>query len=308
MPKARGIHASPYYKLGRKRPSNKPALMAREFVDVSKAPPFDPVDDNLLSLPFGLYGNDQFGDCGPVSVANDLIASTGGSVVPTLQEVLALYKLCNPTFDPNTGAGDDGVDMQSMLELLMAHGIGGVKPVAFAKIEAHDDAMIEAATNIFDGTLHGATLQKAQQAQTDTVDPTWVFATPHAIWGGHAFFCGQYVAATATQTVISWALKVRTALSFRTHQLEEVWLVVWPHQVHRPGVDVEALRTAFLALTGDVLPVPVAPPVPTPVPGDLTDAAMWTDMVLWTNTRHVGSNRRAALRLREWARAKGFIG
>ena len=54
--------------------------------------------------------------------------------------------------------------------------------------------------------------------------------------------------------------------------LEEFWVVIWPENLgtkqFETGVDLHALADAYLALTGDPLPIPspVIPPVPTPSP------------------------------------------
>src|SRR5436190_16980905 len=106
-----------------------------------------------------MYGNDQYGDCGPVSVANyiRLVTQylTGAEVAVSQDAVFDLYRRSgNPNFDPATDADDNGVDMQTMLEALAAGGIGGgFKPVAFAKVDVTRVDEVRAAIAIFGGVL-----------------------------------------------------------------------------------------------------------------------------------------------------------
>jgi hypothetical protein len=163
--------------------------------------------------------------------------------------------------------------MQTMLEALLAGGIGGVKPVAFAKVDATDDDQLAAAVSIFGGVLWGVDLHHAQQQQT--LQGTWDYAAS-ADWGGHAVLHGAYDG--GADTVITWGHRVGTTAAFRQQQLKEAWVVVWAENVAHPafqqGVDLAALATAYENLTGRPFPVP-APPAsspaatapPTAVPG-----------------------------------------
>lgn len=268
----------PRYKLGRRAPKNAPALHLGAFL-TGTIPAHPASADHFGSLPFGLYGNDQFGDCGPVSVANLVRLVTGGllglEVQPSLEDVFDLYRRSgNPGFDPATGAGDDGVDMQTMLEALLAGGIGDglgglLKPVCFAKVDVSNDEELAAAVSIFGGCLWGVTLQVAQQSQTDAHPPVWNYSQS-GMWGGHAVLNGAYEA-RSYEDVISWAIRVETTLAFRDKQLDEAWVVVWPWNIDHPafqaGVDLVALCNAYHDLTGKVLPLPLpTPPSPAPAP------------------------------------------
>jgi len=61
------------------------------------------------------YGNDQFNVGGPAAIANQRRQVTkylgGIEQAPSLVDVLELYRILNPDFDPLTGAGDDGVNV-----------------------------------------------------------------------------------------------------------------------------------------------------------------------------------------------------
>jgi hypothetical protein len=292
MSTAKGIHDHPDYRLGRKPPSGAARLKLSRFFDATAVPAHDPTDDNLLRYLFQLYGNDKYGDCGPTSVGNNVISVSHGLNIPALNDVLDLYKRSG---NPNFPADDNGVVMQDMLNALLAGGLGGRKPVAFAAIDHGDDAEMEAAVNVFDGVLLGVDLEVAQQGQTNT--GVWDYK-PSPEWGGHAIYCGKYVAATGRLSVITWAKIVETTEAFRDNQLDEAWVVVWPEHLDRPGVDRAALARAFHDLTGKTLPVPG--------PSADPDATLWQSVKGWANERHTGDNKLAATAMKTWAAAKGL--
>jgi hypothetical protein len=303
-----GIHAHPTRKLGRRPPSRKPALRLADFL-TGITPVHPATADHFGKLAFGLYDNDRFGDCGPTSVANLVRLVTGGllgtEIQPSQDDVFDLYRRSgNPNFDPATDADDNGVDMQTMLEALLAGGIGDgkggkVKPIAFAKVDVSSDDQLSAAVSIFGGCLWGVDLQTAQQGQTDAHPPKWDYSRSGE-WGGHAIVNGAYEAG-ALEDVISWATRIETTATFRRHQLQEAWVVVWPWNVEHPafqqGVDLAALSAAYRVLTGRDLPS-------LPAPSPNADAALWAATSAWAAQRHSGDSAKVAAALKTWAASK----
>src|SRR5206468_3072189 len=111
-----------------------------------------------------LYANDQYGDCGPAAVANSrkLVTRllTGVEDSPTQDEVFDLYRASgNPGFDPDTGAGDDGVEMATMLAAVRNVGIGVVRSLAEAKVDVTDLDEVRAAIAVFGFVLLGCDLE-----------------------------------------------------------------------------------------------------------------------------------------------------
>jgi hypothetical protein len=302
------IHAHPTYKLGRRPPSRKPALTLGSFLRAGGVPAHPVTGDHFGKFTFGLYDNDKYGDCGPTSVANLVRLVSGGllgtEVVPSQDDVFDLYRRSgNPQFDPASDADDNGVDMQTMLEALVAGGIGDgtgkkLKPVAFAKVDVSSDDELTAAVSIFGGVLWGVDLQTAQQSQTDAHPPKWDYHKSGE-WGGHAILSGAYESG-ALEDVISWGERIEATANFRRHQLEEAWVVVWPWNLEHPsfqqGIDVAALAAAYKGLTGRDLPVtrPTADP----------DAALWAAAKDWAAKSHSGDTGKVAGALKAWAAAK----
>lgn len=246
-------------QLGLLPPTNKPALKLGTVL-TGTVPDHPVAANHFRGRTFGLYENDRYSDCGPTAVANHLRMTSGAilgtEIVPSQNDVFTLYRYCNPSFDPSTGEGDNGVVLQTLLGDLLMHGIGDgkggiVKPVAYAKVHTDSDAELEAAASIF-GTIWGVNLDTAQQQQSRDQPPVWKFY-PSAEWGGHAVMNGEYTA-DSTVDVISWGEVIGTRPGFRRQQLLEAWVVVWPfmltHPAFQAGVDLGLFRSAFRDLTG----------------------------------------------------------
>lgn len=260
-----GIHAHPNYKTGRRPPKNAPALDFARYL-TGQTPEHPVAADHFAAATFGLYGNDHFGVCGPTSVCNLVRLVTrallGTQIEPSQDDCFDLYRRSgNPDFDPTTGAGDNGVDMQTMLEALLSGGVGdgkggNVKPICFAKLDVAQDAVLDATVSIVGGDLWGVNLETAQQAQTNAQPPKWDYQQSDT-WGGHAVLNGKYDESTQDGEVISWELDVQTTSPFRRQQLEEGWVVVWQwnldHPAFQAGVDLNALRADYQELTGQTL-------------------------------------------------------
>jgi hypothetical protein len=262
-------------RLGRKKPSNKPSLRLSGYL-TGTVPAHPAAADHFAKVSdWGLYDNDQYGDCGPTSVANSrklitrYLAAQESS--PSQDDVFDLYKRSgNPDFDPATDADDNGVDMQTMLSAVVKGGIGGVKALGFAKVDVTNLEEMRAAIAIFGFLLLGVDLQTAQQTQTD--NKLWDYKST-AEWGGHAILNGRYVTESGhdRSAVITWAEVVDMTDAFIAHQLDEAWVVIWPEhltsETFLAGVDLTAFAADYKALTGRDFPAAVPPtPAPTPAP------------------------------------------
>lgn len=297
-------------RLGRRRPDlkriNDPSITLR-LGDILRVPTHATAADHLAPIAdWTMLGNDQWGDCGPVSVANSrritTKALTGVELQPTLDQVLDLYRRSgNPTFDPKTGAGDNGVDMREMLQATMAGGFAGVRPVAFASVNARNQLECEAAIDIFGFLLLGLDLQVAQQAQLDSRPPLWDYRRSGE-WGGHAVCAGAYTGSDAARTndvsVVSWAEVVGTTDTFWGHQVDEAWVVIWPEHLgsaaFHAGIDTATANSIYSQLTGKPGPFPDKPPPPPPVPPPpVPPPSAMTDVNLWAS-------------MKSWAKGKGF--
>lgn len=227
---------------------------------------------------WGLYENDRYGVCGPTAVANYVKLVTrhlgDSEVSPSQDDVFGLYRLCNPGFDPVTGAGDNGVDMATMLDFLVRYGIGGKKALAYAAVDPSNLDEVRAAISLFGAVLFGLDLEVAQQTQTD--HGLWDYQ-PSGQWGGHATLGVLYTSDTQAKHEdfgnITWAELVGFTDQFAQHQVRQAFVVIFPEHLgtkaFQDGVDLSALARDYKALTGRPFPAtPPAPPAPKPAPHD----------------------------------------
>lgn len=310
--------------LGRRPPKNARALRLAPLL-TGVVPQHPTSADHFAEVrSWILGGNDRYGDCGPVSVANDRLLVTtyltGRTAPPTQADIFDLYRRSgNPGFDPNDpgGPGDGGVDMQTMCEALVAGGVGGTKALAFAKVDHTNLDEVRAAICIFGSVLLGVDLEDAQRTQTDNGGP-WDYVRSGE-WGGHAVLAGRYTGATSGTDigVVTWAKVMGTTDQFEQHQLGEAWVVVWPEHLgsaaFTQGMDVATLAADYQAITGRPFPGPPTPPPsprpPGPAPGpgphpDPADVALAAALGPWALRPHVGVNRFAALAFESWKTAK----
>jgi hypothetical protein len=300
--------------LGRRAPKNAPALHAARFLRLNAVPDHPASVDHFSEITdWGLYGNDRYGVCGPTSVANQrkLVTRylTASEHSPTQQDVYDLYRRSgNPDFDPATGTDDNGVDLQTMLEAVHAGGIAGTRCLGFAKVDVFDLDEVRAAISIFGGLLFGVNLEVAQQTQTTA--GLWE-STPSDVWGGHAVLAGRYSSATRGDDVdvITWGEIVGTTDAFLQYQVEEAWIVVWPEHLgskaFQAGVDMAALASDYLALTGRPFPGTI-PPQPAPAPVDPADQTLAAALHPWVTEHHVGTNHHVQLAAQAWLHAKNL--
>lgn len=267
-----GVAQVPGKRLGL-RPRDKSRAVLKLTWIRGRAPESPPTADRFNGWEVKLLGNDQWGNCGPVSVANhramDTTVLTGLTDYSTLPEVHDLYRRSgNPDFDPNTGRGDRGVTMPELLHASYTGGIGGDKLIGYASLADLSDPSLYAAINLFGGVLFAVDLQTAQSGQTDR--GYWDYS-PSRQWGGHAIIAASYDQRTARIDVGTWGKRIYTTARFRQHQLSEVWVPLWPELVTSgklfdSGVDWQSLVASWQALTGRPFPVPVPIPVPVPPP------------------------------------------
>lgn len=269
--------------------------------------------------PWQMLGNDEWGDCGPVSVANltALITKVLGGTqhYPSLDDVLDLYKRSG---NPNFPDDDNGVDMQTMLEELVRNGINCngsvIKPLAFAKLDVHNIDEVRAAIAIFGGVLLGLNLEVAQQRQSNVWD--YVESTE---WGGHAVMAADYTSLTGAGQPdigwVTWSEIVEATDAFWDHQAMEAWVVIFSEHLgtrqFQEGVDLNALKSDYEALTGR--PFPDVAPKPSPTPPDLASAVLrflTPDIVAWAkvhqSSHHMAETRRVSRAILQLMEDSGY--
>ena len=253
------------YKLGRREPSNAPALL---FKTILKAIPAHPVASNYLT-PFDTWkvlGNFEYGDCVSVSWSNmrRLMTATltDHEVYPTLEQVLELYKTQNPNFPDD----DMGMDIQVMLNHIRKNGDPlGTKPLAFSKLDVHNLQEIKAALYIFGGLILGVAIQQGGMNDFGEGRPMDWHAGEDII-GLHAVLTGGYMGNCFDDVrFITWGRESAMTAAFWqelvANRYGEAWVVIWPENLGTrqfiEGIDLPTLASAFKDLTDEELPIPI---------------------------------------------------
>jgi hypothetical protein len=298
-------------RYGRRAPSRKPALrLAQLLSGVIPAHP-ERVDFGAAITDWQLLGNDAAGDCASVAWANERHAVTSALTTasyPTQDMVWTVYRSQNPGFAPGHGPhgygsdDDAGMMMQELQNYLhTTGGADGVKSVAFASVDVGDREQIEASIAIFGGVSWGVTVTKANE-QEFSARQGWDYVPGSPAVGGHAIYgCGY---GDTQERFITWATETAFTDAFRTHQADEAWVTIWPEHLgtraFQQGVDLAALKAAYLAITGRVLDVP---DVPTADP----DTALWSATSHFRASHHRNADNTATAKaLTTWGQAKGF--
>jgi hypothetical protein len=304
-------------KLGRRAPSGKPTLKASRFL-TSVVPDHPAQVDHLAGGTWEMGKNDVYGTCGPVSLANYVRmvsrSLSGAQRNPTWADIRALYVRQNPTFDERTGAGDDGVDMVTMLSDAVKYGYGSEKIIGFAAVDANDIEECRAASAIFGGILLGLDLDQAQEQQLNQHTGVWDYVDGSPDWGGHAVMEGAYEASPDGEDIVTWAERVRMTRAFCQRQRIEAYVVLLPDHLSNPrfvaGWDMAKYASAWEQMTGRSFPATVPPaPQPAPQPRPLyVDDALASAVRPWVESTHTWETKKAktaADALRTWMKATG---
>lgn len=249
------------FKLGRKKPSNKPAIL---FKNILKAVPNHPLLEDYLSQlsNWQVLGNDQYGDCVAVTWSNSrrfFSALLGEKEeYPNLQQVINIYKTQNPNFPQD----DNGMDIQTLLEYLIAYGgADGVKPIAFAKVDYSNLNEVKAALAIFGGIFLGVNVQNENIDDFNNNIP-WDYHPSGTNAGGHAILAGGYLGNSVNDIrFITWGKETGFTDAFWNNLAEEAWVVIWPENLGSKqfidGIDLQALESDYKNLTGRDFVIPI---------------------------------------------------
>jgi hypothetical protein len=302
----------PGFKYGRRPPKNHPAITLAPLL-TGVVPAHPAAADYLARLSkWQMLGNDQYGDCVAVTWANLrrlVTAFLSSEKYPTLSQVEALYKTQNPGFPDQ----DDGMDIQTCLEYLVAHGgPDGVKALGFAKVDPANAAEVDAAIAIFGSVWLGINVLRANMDDFNAGRP-WDYHPSSPEDGGHSIITGGYGdprpgALAGDRDFVTWAEETSFTDAFWNHETEEAWVVIWPEHLTSNnflmGVDLAQFAADYTAITGKPFPAPIpappAPPTPTPTPTPPPDVKGCLTSVFALLTAYTGNSKNVK-------KAKGLV-
>lgn len=210
------------------------------------------VDAGRRPMPYGLWGNDQFGDCVFVTNANHLVREerldTRKSIPITTEIVVDEYKLRTGCVSPGD-AHDTGYEMIQRLREwrqgwhLPVYKTGFTSTIdAFGGLTA-DHSILRAAAYLLGGIELGIWLPLTALDQIDA-GQQWDAATgPRSepgSWGGHAVYVKHYD--DGGMWCITWGREQYMTNAFIDQYVDERWAVVDKLQSHGKYLDEAKLR------------------------------------------------------------------
>lgn len=262
-------------KFGCLEPINKPSLRLKNFL--TGVVPDHPIAADYLTIlkNWQMLGNDQYGDCVAVTLANIyrlLSCVLGGKeVYLTLDQVIEVYKTQNPSFP----AEDNGMDIQTLLEYLVKNpGKWGITVVGFAKVDLTNQDEVDAAIGIFGSVWTGVYVQKVNMTQFNAEKP-WDYSPLSGSVGGHSIITAGYNksgpgALAGYYDFITWGQETSYTKNFLQHMGMQGWVVIFKEHLGTKefveGMDMVKFAAAYKSITGNDFPAVVTPPAPTPTP------------------------------------------
>jgi hypothetical protein len=233
---------------------DRPALSLPEGAAVLTPPPSH-IDYFAKTPSLPIWGNDKYGDCVCAAIAHDLEVTsavlTGRPIMVTTADVLDLYWRVNPDHV------DRGCVLQVALEKTLAGGIGGHKPLCFAKFTPSLTGL-RAVTADFVSALIAVEIDKAQEYPAKLWDAV---KSPYA--GGHGVCTGRFSSGPDRMGVATWGYIADMTDSFVASKVGEGWIIVWPWVYNALTSETAAqLAADYQILTGRALPPQAIPPTP----------------------------------------------
>jgi hypothetical protein len=193
---------------------------------------------------------DGCGDCvwalqGHMIQAWTAYSGTGMVTIPA-SSVIAGYATTG--YDPQTGAGDNGTDMQTALQYMVTHGLpdgsGKIRRIAaYALMSEPGDEELLAQVLTIGGTVAlAANLQQAQEDQSNAGQP-WDYVPGSPVIGGHAF-CLQRRLGTGSgrRQNISWGMVQPATAAFQQQCVTEGYYVVSQDFLEESGTSPDGLN------------------------------------------------------------------
>jgi hypothetical protein len=148
-----------------------PILQLKDYLAQVPNPPSKVYYEYAVKEPWGMDANDTVGDCTIACIAHMIMLATvhtGPMVVPTAEEVLAVYSAVTG-YDPNDPSTDQGANIADVLNYWKNTGItvGGVvhKIAAWAQIDQSNLTEVEQALWLFGGVDLGIEVYQSMMDQ-----------------------------------------------------------------------------------------------------------------------------------------------
>lgn len=240
-------------KLGKHEPKNDPRTLElrryRGGLDWQHIPAT--VDWYSKVTDWPMYDNDKIGDCSCASAGHAVQAFTtyaqGATVVPTVEDVIALYTVTG--YDPakilpdGTNPTDNGAHLLDILRAWARIGLGADRIVAYAAVDMTSPAEVKLALATFGPLYIGVALPVSAQTQEVWAPAGGPDGEPGS-WGGHAIPLVGYDADYVY--FISWGKVMKMTWGFLAGYQDEGYAVITKDFLDAQGEDPAGLNLSQL--------------------------------------------------------------
>lgn len=205
------------------------------------------------SIPSNYAAAQGCGDCGEAAFANKVEEDAGntGAAVPKISDMMSVkwYMTVSvaqggPVYDPQTGANDNGSDLQTVLNIAKTDGFPDDAGTAHGILDdftlepGNWEHMLEVAY-LMESVYPGFQLQQAQEDQySASKTPVWDYVAGSPIIGGH---CALIVG----KALISWMLRIGYTQNFVQKLMDEGYGILSPAMFKKvTGKDAEGYNQA----------------------------------------------------------------
>ena len=190
---------------------------------------------SAVKVPWGMLGNDQYGDCVQCDTAHSLMlrtANAGEIVVPSEQDVLSLYTSVTG-FDPKVPASDQGTDESTMCEYLQSTGFLGHKASSIGSIDPKNLDYVRWCIQLFGTCRIGLNLPYYADDQFTRGQPWDISTTGDQETGGHDVPLVDYRGGNFS--CITWGKQQTITPAFLAKYCEEAHVELYPDWIRAQG-------------------------------------------------------------------------
>jgi hypothetical protein len=291
------IHGVPVrFGLKPERPG-RPMLCLDDYLGRAKTLPTPTYSDwtTKITVPWGMMGNSQYGDCAKADDAHFCMVLTaygrGSLVQPTDAQAVAQYL-------QETGGHDDGLVPSDDLDYWVKNPLAGVGIDAWASVRAQNQSMALLVCQCFGGLK---TIWNLPDNFTDAINQGVAWTdTSYPANPGNCHDMLLVKTEADGPTVVTWGQLQKMSWAWFMKYNTAAYLVLgtdWDDKTTAPsGILLQDLRDDFAALSGQTLPplpsppsppAPPAPSIPSWVPVIVDDCFKEAEGLLAGNTAAV---------------------
>jgi hypothetical protein len=251
-------------KLGRKHPDySKHRNWLEDYLTVTQPPStwphFKPEVDRVSNVIWPMYENDIYGDCTIAGMAHLYGALSkfgqGSESMFTNEQITSVYERNCPGFDPVNDTGDDGCNMQAVLQDQVTNGMVDIlgkthKVLAYAQLKAIGPKWLAVALDVFGSVYVGVNLPASAQSQFGANQP-WTYVKGSPIVGGHCIPLqatneSHNIYKVPSFTFVTWGSTVDATWPWCNTYIEEAWVVLTEDWLNVNGDTIDGFDLAQL--------------------------------------------------------------